>query len=111
MAETAEGCVRPSKERLEEIRRRLGTNGDPWIASLPHGLPTAINGLLAEIDALSAALREREATLEKIAATMRLREAHDFLLSEIQDWLTIGGYDVPLRTYKAEAALSPKEGE
>ena len=33
---------------------------------------------------------------------MHLHEAHDFMLSEIQDHLTIAGFDVPLRSYKID---------
>lgn len=42
------------------------------------------------------------AALDKIAAVMRERMPDDVALSEIQDYLTIYGYDVPLRSYREE---------
>jgi hypothetical protein len=45
--------------------------------------------------------------LGKIVQVMRLRgAAEDFMLSEIQDYLTIAGYDVPLRSYVDRGAPS-----
>jgi hypothetical protein len=70
-----------------------------------------LNRFLRAALARTALPAEPPRWLEKILGVMRDKTLpDDVALSEIQDWLTIGGYDVPLRSYDTRVPpLAPAE--
>ena len=83
-----EGPVSALRARITELEWEVAKQSD-------------IAATASEQAAIWGAQRDRAvAALDKIAAVMRERMPDDVALSEIQDWLTIAGYDVPLRSYR-----------
>jgi hypothetical protein len=106
--------LEPLANRAKRLRADPLNRFDEWGDEAQLGGPLTakeVRAVETVYDALASAAGEAAApsadrVLEKVVAVMRMRgEPDDFLLSEIQDYLTMGGYDVPLRSYRGTPAL------
>jgi len=60
---------------------------------------------------LETEVAQMRGALDHIAARMCASLPDDFRLSEIQDYLTMAGYDVPLRSYRDETVSPQRRDE